>query len=60
MTPSRTFMSEVHVQLDNARREMARALAELDDEGVVLARGRLADLAEIVERHTDRPLSATA
>jgi len=59
MTPSRTFMSEVHLQLDNARREVARALEELDDDGVVLARGRLVDLAEIVERHTDRPLPAT-
>ena len=57
---SRAFMSEVHLQLGHAEREVARALAELDDDGVVLARGRLTDLAEIVERHTDRPLPATA
>lgn len=58
MTPSPTFMREVDLQQGHAQRQMARALADEDEIGVALARGRLADLAEIVQRHTDHPLTA--
>lgn len=56
MTPSTLFIGEVDEQMRRARDDLARAI-EVGDEGSALAaRGRMRDLAELVDHVVTGPV----
>ncbi|MDQ3114512.1 MAG: hypothetical protein M3Q84_10540 [Actinomycetota bacterium] len=56
MIASTHFLSEVDHQMQRAQTDLARAIELLDESAAMAARGRMQDLAELVDRVSAPPI----
>ncbi len=56
MTQSTLFMSEVDDQMQRAGDDLAQAIAADDELSAIAARGRMCDLAELVDHVVTAPI----